>query len=204
MARLNVNPTRMELLRCKKKLDFSIQGHRMLKDKQDTLIRVFMTYYDKATSLRRQIEASVHRMQHQFTLASMEVDANLLDESLSHYARSLHVLKHQEQVLGIAVVKFECESLEDTPTVSQRLLASHPRIDAIRNDYEPMQAMLVELAELEARCVRLAKEIQGTRRRVNALKYKSIPMLEETISYIEMRLDDQARSQQARIHKIAK
>ena len=38
MALINVNPTRMEMTRLKKRLATSIRGHKLLKDKRDDLI----------------------------------------------------------------------------------------------------------------------------------------------------------------------
>ena len=42
MARLNVNPTRMELKKLKVRLDTAKRGHKLLKDKSDEMVRRFM------------------------------------------------------------------------------------------------------------------------------------------------------------------
>lgn len=42
MAKLNVNPTRMELAILKKRLGVASRGHKLLKDKQDELMRQFI------------------------------------------------------------------------------------------------------------------------------------------------------------------
>ena len=47
MARLNVNPTRMELTNLKRKLTTARRGHKLLKDKQDELMRRFLDLVEK-------------------------------------------------------------------------------------------------------------------------------------------------------------
>ena len=42
-----INPTRMELYRLKKRLTVAKRGHKLLKDKQDEMIRRFMELIKK-------------------------------------------------------------------------------------------------------------------------------------------------------------
>ena len=39
MAVMNVNPTRMELFRLKRQLDVAKRGHKLLKGKQDAMVK---------------------------------------------------------------------------------------------------------------------------------------------------------------------
>ena len=48
MAILNVNPTRMELSRLRKRLGTATRGHKLLKDKQDELVRQFILLVKKS------------------------------------------------------------------------------------------------------------------------------------------------------------
>jgi len=61
---------------------------------------------------------------------------------------------------------------------------------------------LLELAEVEKACQLMADEIEKTRRRVNALEYRTIPDLEETIRFIRMKLDENERSTITRLMKV--
>ena len=61
---------------------------------------------------------------------------------------------------------------------------------------------LVNLAELEQSIRLLAKEIEKTRRRVNALEYVLIRQLQGSIIFIKTKLGEMERSNISRIMKI--
>ena len=61
---------------------------------------------------------------------------------------------------------------------------------------------MLKLAQAEKTAQLLAEEIEKTRRRVNALEYVQIPTLQETIKSITMKLDENERSNLARLMKI--
>ena len=61
MAKLNVNPTRMELAILKKRLGVASRGHKLLKDKQDELMRQFIELIRKNNELRNQVEEKLEK-----------------------------------------------------------------------------------------------------------------------------------------------
>ena len=73
--------------------------------------------------------------------------------------------------------------------------------DAISRLYAIMPQLL-ELAEVEKSCQLMADEIEKTRRRVNALEYRTIPELKETIKFIRMKLDENERGTITRLMKV--
>ena len=58
MANTQVNPTRMELTRLKKKLSTAMRGHKLLKDKRDELMRQFLDMVRQNKALREKVEAA--------------------------------------------------------------------------------------------------------------------------------------------------
>ena len=59
MAGTQVNPTRMELTRLKKKLVTAMKGHRLLKDKRDELMREFLDLVRENMDLRLKVEQGI-------------------------------------------------------------------------------------------------------------------------------------------------
>ena len=73
MAILNVNPTRMELSRLRKRLTTATRGHKLLKDKQDELVRQFIDLVKKNQSLRKKMEESLEKGMQEYVLASSSI-----------------------------------------------------------------------------------------------------------------------------------
>ncbi len=56
---LKVNPNRMELLRLKRRLLVAKRGYKLLKDKRDALIQVFVRLAKESDTLREEVEENL-------------------------------------------------------------------------------------------------------------------------------------------------
>ena len=59
MASTQVNPTRMELTRLKKKRITAIRGHKLLKDKRDELMRQYLDLVRENMEVRLRVEKGI-------------------------------------------------------------------------------------------------------------------------------------------------
>ena len=82
MAGTQVNPTRMELTRLKKKLQTAVKGHRLLKDKRDELMREFLDLVRENMALREKVEQGIHSANRNFVLAKAGMSEEILREAL--------------------------------------------------------------------------------------------------------------------------
>ena len=69
MASTQINPTRMELTRLKRKLTTALRGHKLLKDKRDELMRQFLELVRENKALREKVEEGLAAANRNFVMA---------------------------------------------------------------------------------------------------------------------------------------
>jgi V/A-type H+/Na+-transporting ATPase subunit D len=205
MARLNVNPTRMELTKLKKRLVTAARGHKLLKDKQDELMRRFIDLIKYNNKLRNEVEDKLQLAFKEFVMTSAAMSPEFLEEAISFPKESISVQVDTKNVMSVnvPVMKF-IRKLESDPgsIYPYGFATTSSELDDSINYLYSILPKLLELAEVEKSCQLMADEIEKTRRRVNALEYMTIPQLNETIKYIKMKLDENERSALTRLMKV--
>ena len=83
MAKLNVNPTRMALSNLKGRLVTAKRGHKLLKDKQDELMRRFIEMIRKNKKLRIEVEKELSNSFKSFLLASAVMSPEFLEQAVA-------------------------------------------------------------------------------------------------------------------------
>jgi V/A-type H+-transporting ATPase subunit D len=203
MARLNVSPTRMELVRLKKRLSVARNGHKLLKDKRDELMKQFMILVRKNKEIRLSVESNLENAQKDFLVAGALLSDESLTAALMMPSRSIEADVRFKNITGVTVPEFDykissgtgdplCYGFNDTNSSLDKAVAS----------MDSMLEQLLELAKIEKAARLLSCEIEKTRRRVNALEYVMIPQLEETIKYINMKMEENERSTKIRLMKV--
>jgi len=197
---MNINPTRMELLLLRKRLVLARRGHKLLKDKLDGLMRVFLEVQDDYRAHRREVDAELPQVLKGFVLAEATAPASTTREALDGLRRKLTVTPHTRRVMSVAAPRLEI-ALDPMAGGYSRLHTS-PDLDGAVQGLERVFPKLLKLAELEEMVRLLAAEIARTRRRVNALEHTMIPRMTETAKYIASKLDENERSNTIRLLKI--
>ncbi len=204
MARLNVNPTRMVLTSLKKRLKVAVKGHKMLKDKRDELMKQFLELARENKKLREQVEAQIGSIYSNFVIASAVMSSEVLNEALMYPKQGVSIEVGRKNVMSVDVPVFDfTTTTDDTANIYPYGFANtSAELDNAIENLSGIFPEMLRLAAVEKEVQLLAAEIEKTRRRVNALEYVMIPQFQETIKYIQMKLDENERGNQTRLMKV--
>ncbi len=204
MAKQQVNPTRMELTRLKRKLATTTRGHKLLKDKRDELMRQFLDLVRENKALREKVEAGIAAANKNFVLARAGMADEVLNVAMMAPMQEVYLETSHRNVMSVDIPVFEYKTrTSDANNIYSYGCAftSSDLDDAVKSLADILPDML-RLAECEKSCQLMAAEIEKTRRRVNALEHVMIPETQENIKYITMKLDESERSTQIRLMKV--
>ena len=204
MARLNVNPTRMELARLKKLLATATRGHKLLKDKLDELMKQFLDIVRENKKLREEAEAALGEAYKSFIIARAVMNEEYMGESLMLPGNSVEVSVSEKNIMSVLVpqFKFNMADNEKADVCPYGYAFTSAELDGAVESFSEAMEPLLKLAESEKSAQLLAQEIEKTRRRVNALENVMIPNYEETIKYIKMKLEENERAGTTRMMKV--
>ncbi|AGY81524.1 MULTISPECIES: V-type ATP synthase subunit D [Carnobacterium] len=204
MVKLNVNPTRMELATLKAKLSTASRGHKLLKDKQDELMRQFILLIRKNNELRAEVEIKLTKAMQSFVMAKALLNEKFIEELVAIPPRSVSLDLYEKNIMSVKVpvMNFNYNDNGNSEELVYGYLNSNSELDTSIEQMADVLKQLLELSEIEKTCQLMADEIEKTRRRVNALEYMTIPRYEETIYFIQMKLDESERAAITRLMKV--
>lgn len=203
MARLNVNPTRMEMTRLKKLHKTATRGHKLLKDKLDELMKQFLEIVKENKRLREEAEEALEKAYKSFVIARAVMSEEYMGEALMMPKQSVSVDVSQRNVMSVNVPVFDFKTEGNEKEIYPYGLAfTSGELDSATEAFSFAMEPLLKLAESEKSAQLMAQEIEKTRRRVNALENVMIPNYEETIKYISMKLEENDRASTTRLMKV--
>ncbi len=197
---IQVRATRMELLQYRKKVKLASRGHKLLKDKLDELMRQFKILLAEYEGARRELENELSQAYGEFLFARAAMTPQGLDDALRYPGAEARVQTTTRRVMNLTLPEFEVTLEGDVRNYG--MFDTPAELDEALEVYREVLPHIIRLAQQEKAISLLAKEIDTTRRRVNALEYKLIPELEEAIASIRLKLDEMDRGNLTRLMKV--
>ncbi|MCA9375723.1 MAG: V-type ATP synthase subunit D [Candidatus Doudnabacteria bacterium] len=200
MAGTTINPTRMELLRLRRRVKTAKRGHKLLKEKRDGLMKAFMQIVRDARKLRVEVEQDLGDAFKKALLVSAAMDGTSFEEAVMVPSQRVTLEAETKNVMSVRVPKFQ-SSVEGTP-YAYGLLGTSGELDQVLEVFGDVMEKMLKLAEIEHSAKLMAVEIEKTRRRVNALEHVLIPEQESAVKMITMKLAEQERATIATLMRV--
>jgi V/A-type H+-transporting ATPase subunit D len=187
----------MELSRLKKRVVTAKRGHKLLKDKQDALIKEFMQKARDVKKLREETEEELNKCFQSFQMARAQTLPSMIEQTLLMAGGETHVKTTYQNVMSVNIPRFALSEM--VFKLGYGLGSSPGSLDVALERFSKIMRRLVELAAEEKGLKLMSLEIERTRRRVNALEHVMIPSFIEAIRSISMKLEENERSVLSRL-----
>ena len=203
MALRDIKPIRSELINIKRRIKLSERGYNILKMKRDGLILEFFKVLQQAKDSRGALLERYARAMEMIALAETVEGAVGVKAAAFSTADVPAISLTSKNIMGVVVPQIQSSSVrKGVLDRGYGVLGTSAVIDETAESFENLLEAIIEAAEIETTMKRLLDEIEGTKRRVNALEFKVIPELTEARDFIKMRLDEMEREELFRLKRV--
>lgn len=205
MVTIEVKPTRSELIKLKQRIKLAKSGYNILKKKRDGLILEFFDILKRAKTIRKELIESYKEALHKVNIArAAEGDIAVRSVGLS-IVNTAEIGMETRNIMGVTVPRIKAPELRrNSFERGYGFIGVSARIDEAAEAFEIVVEQIIRAAEIETSMKKLLREIEKTKRRVNALEYEIIPKLEKIRMFISLRLEEMERENIFRLKRIKK
>lgn len=188
MPRLNVPPTKSSLLTLRRQLAFAEEGYDLLEQKRQILVLELMSRVRLARGIEADANEAMRRAYSRLKEALLDSGSAALRRAAVGALRDHHIEVTFQHLPGVQVPHLRIQI--SSPTGPITLAETTANADLARNAFIDSLAVLGRCAESRTSIERLARELQKTQRRCNALSRIFIPSYREAITYITAALEE--------------
>lgn len=186
-------PTKIELIRLRRRLALAKRLHRMLRDRLTILVQEYLINLKQVIKLRSELHSLLGKFYINLALTYLTLSSVEMELGFSRLPE-IKLLLGYRNVAGVKAIVAEVRKGKVKPmNLNEALLFA---------EANKIFSVLTELAEVENSLNALGKEIRRTKRRVNALEYFLIPKLRETIRYLSMKFEEREREEKSRLKRV--
>ncbi|MBN1874374.1 MAG: V-type ATP synthase subunit D [Anaerolineae bacterium] len=200
MARLHIAPTRSNLIRTRQMRNLAREGFEILDKKREVLTTELMHIVHEALTLQAQMWARLDDAYRALEMARLSMGREHLEWTSLSVNASVEVEVTPRSVMGVVIPSVEAHGAP--PEMPYGLGDTTVALDEAVVNFRRVVEEIPQFAETLTTVWRLARELQKTQRRVNALQHVFIPQYEETVTFIENALEEREREEVFRLKRI--
>ena len=189
--KLNIAPTKSNLLVIKEQLSVAEDGYDLLEQKREILVMELMRMVEKVKLLERELDKAISSAYPALRNMLMTVGG----DQTERIAKSVHYeydIKEKSVVAG-GMTFNSVEVQLPKQQLFYSFMGTYADSDKVMTEFFKLLSLLTEMASIRTIAWRLATEVKKTQRRVNALDKMIIPQNRETKTYIESVLEERER-----------
>ena len=191
MAKLNIAPTKSNLLKMNEQLAVSQGGYDLLEQKREILVMELMHMVEQVKLLEREIEKVIDQAYPALKKMLIAAGGDHVEQMSSAIQYDFTI---QEKSVTIGGMKFRSIDVElPKRQLFYSFLGTLPESDKVMADFFKLLTLLTQMASIRTIVWRLAGEVKKTQRRVTALDKMVIPQTKDTKKYIESVLEERER-----------
>ncbi|HRV33382.1 MAG TPA: V-type ATP synthase subunit D [Anaerovoracaceae bacterium] len=195
-----IAPTKSNLIKAKSSLNLSKSGFELLDQKRNVLIREMMDLAEKAKNIQTEISAIFAEAYEALQVANITLGIKNVEDMTYSIPNneSFDVLMKSIMGVDIPIIKYQRSDILPAYGFYNTNLA----LDRARQQFNEVHYKIYDLAEIENSIFKLAKEIEKTNKRTNALKHIQIPKYQEQIKQIQETLEEKEREDFFRLKRV--
>ena len=197
MAVLNVAPTRSNLIRIKKELQFAREGYEILDRKREVLTTELVRVAHEADVLQKEVWKVLETAYRALEKAQLTLGSDHVEWAALAANKTVDVHLKLRGIMGVAIPVIEARGEPEKMLYS--LSGTNAALDEASAAFREVLIKTPQLSMLVTTVWRLAGELRKTQRRVNALQHIFIPAYEETVIFIVSSLEEREREETFRL-----
>lgn len=191
MAKLNIAPTKSNLLVLQRQLAFAEEGYDLLEQKRRILVFELMHRLARARQIETQVTDALRAAHAALREAELDLGSVALDRAALGAPERDGPAITEQHLMGLRIPHLTWPATETA--IPFGIGGTSASTAEAWERFSALLPALAELAELENAVRRLARELRKTQRRCNALAKRFIPDYRETIAHILDTLEERER-----------
>lgn len=184
----------------RKTLGLAREGHDILDKKREVLTTELVRIAHDASQVQSEVWVLLSEAYRALDVARLELGREHLEWAALSVNETIEVEITPRSVMGVTVPTVEGKG--GPPEVSYGMGNTTVSLDEAAQRFRVVLEKVPELAQSLTTAWRIARELQKTQRRVNALEHVFIPDYEETVDYIEDVLEEREREELFRLKRV--
>jgi V/A-type H+-transporting ATPase subunit D len=198
---IKVRPTKIEFIRLRRRLVLAERIQKIVKDKLSILTLEFLGVVKETVEAKKNLLGNFSSVYRALSMAAGYHGFIALEKELAAGEKDLKIAGGVRGVAGVRIPTFELKA-DEKAIKGYSLIDTSSWFDRAADLSGKCLEATVELAELQKSLDLLGKEINRTKRIVNALEYIIIPGLRSTIKYLYMKFEERDREEKSRLKRV--